>query len=57
MRAAGRRATADGAEPAVEIGPWVVDLATHRVRPRDGTGPDLRLTPTTPAAWSPSTRC
>ena len=46
MRAVARRATADGAEPAAEIGPWVVDLATHRVRPREGTGPDQRLTPT-----------
>jgi two-component system, OmpR family, KDP operon response regulator KdpE len=46
MRAVARRVTADGAEPAAEIGPWVVDLATHRIRPRDGTGPDQRLTPT-----------
>ena len=46
MRAVARRATVDGAEPAAEIGPWVVDLATHRVRPRDGAGPDQRLTPT-----------
>lgn len=46
MRAVARRATPDGAEPAAEIGSWIVDLATHRVRPRDGIGPDQRLTPT-----------
>ena len=46
MRAVARRATPDGCEPVAEIGPWLVDLATHRVRPRDGAGPDQRLTPT-----------
>jgi two-component system KDP operon response regulator KdpE len=46
MRAVARRATPDGAEPAAAIGSWIVDLATHRVRPRDGAGPDQRLTPT-----------
>jgi len=46
MRAVARRATPDGGEPAAEIGSWIVDLATHRVRPRDGIGPDQRLTPT-----------
>jgi two-component system KDP operon response regulator KdpE len=46
MRAVARRVTAGDGEPEAEIGPWVVDLTTHRVRPRDGAGPDLRLTPT-----------
>ncbi|HLZ38618.1 MAG TPA: response regulator [Mycobacteriales bacterium] len=45
MRAVARRAPATG-EPAVEIGSWIVDLASHRIRPRDGVGPDHRLTPT-----------
>ena len=46
MRAVSRRVTPDGAEPTADIGTWVVDLSTHRVRPRDGIGPDQRLTPT-----------
>jgi two-component system KDP operon response regulator KdpE len=46
MRAVARRAAPDGAESAAQIGSWVVDLATHRVRPRDDAGPDQRLTPT-----------
>jgi two-component system KDP operon response regulator KdpE len=46
MRAVARRATPDAAEPVTAIGSWIVDLATHRVRPRDGAGPDQRLTPT-----------
>ena len=46
MRAVSRRITADGHEPTVEIGTWIVDLAAHRVRPFDGVGPDQRLTPT-----------
>ena len=46
MRAVVRRTSSDDAEPAPHIGSWVVDLATHRVRPRDGVGPDQRLTPT-----------
>ncbi|MGZ4507416.1 MAG: response regulator [Blastococcus sp.] len=46
MRAVARRSVAGGAEPVAEIGAWTVDLAAHRVRPRDGAGPDKRLTPT-----------
>ena len=46
MRAVARRATSGDAMPVAEVGSWIVDLATHRVRPRDGAGADQRLTPT-----------
>jgi two-component system KDP operon response regulator KdpE len=46
MRAVARRSTGDGEQPTAEIGDWIVDLATHRVRPQSDDGPDLRLTPT-----------
>jgi two-component system, OmpR family, KDP operon response regulator KdpE len=45
MRAVGRRAGADGDEPRVRLGDLVVDLAAKRVT-RNGTGADIRLTPT-----------
>ena len=45
MRAVSRRVTAQHA-PSVTLGEWVVDLATHRVRPANGEGDDQRLTPT-----------
>jgi two-component system KDP operon response regulator KdpE len=46
MRAVARRATAEGEQPSARIGDWIVDLATHRVRPGSGGGGDQRLTPT-----------
>jgi two-component system KDP operon response regulator KdpE len=51
MRATERR-TVSSAEPRVELGPLVVDLAAHRVVPAGsdghagGDGDDVRLTPT-----------
>ncbi len=51
MRATERRAVSP-AEPRVELGPLVVDLAAHRVVPAEsdghagGDGDDVRLTPT-----------
>ncbi|HEX3929868.1 MAG TPA: response regulator [Nocardioides sp.] len=35
--------------PTVRLGAWVIDLATHRVRPATGSGDDVRLTRT---EWS-----
>jgi two-component system, OmpR family, KDP operon response regulator KdpE len=46
MRAVGRRAIGDGDEPQFRIGDLVVDLAAKRVSRRDGSGADVRLTPT-----------
>jgi two-component system, OmpR family, KDP operon response regulator KdpE len=46
MRAVGRRAIGDGDEPRFRIGDLVVDLAAKRVSRQDGSGADVRLTPT-----------
>ena len=46
MRAVGRRAIGDGEEPHYQIGDLVVDLAAKRVIRQDGSGADIRLTPT-----------
>jgi two-component system KDP operon response regulator KdpE len=48
IRAVARRAaTPDGTgSPAVDIGPWRVDLADRRVTGGDGTGGEVKLTPT-----------
>jgi two-component system KDP operon response regulator KdpE len=45
MRAVSRRVTAQHA-PSARLGDWVVDLASHRVRPASGEGEDQKLTPT-----------
>jgi two-component system, OmpR family, KDP operon response regulator KdpE len=46
MRAVSRRAVSDGDEPQQRIGDLVVDLAAKRVTRQDGSGADVRLTPT-----------
>jgi two-component system KDP operon response regulator KdpE len=46
MRAVERRAIGDGDEPRFRIGNLVIDLAARRVIPQDGSGNDIRLTPT-----------
>ncbi|HTW03454.1 MAG TPA: response regulator [Streptosporangiaceae bacterium] len=46
MRAVSRRAVADDDEPQYQIGGLTIDLAAKRVIPRDGSGADIRLTPT-----------
>jgi two-component system, OmpR family, KDP operon response regulator KdpE len=46
MRAVSRRAAGDGDEPQYRLGDLVVDLAAKRVTRQDGTGADIRLTPT-----------
>jgi two-component system KDP operon response regulator KdpE len=45
MRAVSRRVSPQAA-PSVRLGDWVVDLASHRVRPASGEGEDQKLTPT-----------
>jgi two-component system KDP operon response regulator KdpE len=45
MRAVLRRISPQH-QPRVQLGDWVVDLADHRIRPVDGAGDDVRLTPT-----------
>jgi two-component system KDP operon response regulator KdpE len=46
MRAVSRRTISDGDEPQFRIGDLNVDLAAKRVTPQDGSGADVRLTPT-----------
>ena len=46
MRAVSRRAITDEDEPRYRIGDLTIDLAAKRVIPGDGTGADIRLTPT-----------
>jgi two-component system, OmpR family, KDP operon response regulator KdpE len=46
MRAVSRRAAPEGEAPQVRLGDLVVDLAAKRVIRADGSGADIRLTPT-----------
>jgi two-component system, OmpR family, KDP operon response regulator KdpE len=46
MRAVSRRATSADVQPQVTLGDLVVDLAAKRVIHADGSGADIRLTPT-----------
>jgi len=46
MRAVSRRAGTEGDEPQVRLGDLIIDLAAKRVVHSDGSGADIRLTPT-----------